>query len=112
MATGTTLDFITLEEEQLYPVRTDEVSVDFVTLEEEQLPFLVPEEFQEISALEKDLDYTTLDMSLVEQNILDETPIFNEIILEESLDSFTPPPPPKVTIHVNARSKGILGKIF
>lgn len=104
------VDFITLEEEQLYPIRNDEVSVSFVTLEEEQLPLTMPEELQEFSLEEKDLDFTTLEMSVIEKDTLEETPIFSEIILEESLDPFTQAASVKRMVHAN--SKCILGKLI
>ena len=103
------LDFITLEEEQLYSPRLDEALVDFVTLEEEQLPLAIPEELQEFSVEEKDLDFTTLEI-ILDESVDRSDPVTTDITLVESLDPFTIPVP--VKIMVQGGSRVVLGKLI
>jgi len=79
------VDFITLEEEQLYPTRTDEVSVDFVTLEEEQLPLQIPETFSEVLATEQDLEVTELEV-ILDEFVSDEVYPLEVVLIEASID--------------------------
>jgi hypothetical protein len=109
MATGTTLDFITLEEEQLFQnMRMDEIYYDFTTLEEEQLPLIVSEELQEINIVEQDLDYTNIEMIMSEY--VDDININIELIFCESTDPYTPPNGPKRMVATSG--KMILNKLI
>lgn len=98
-----TLDFITLEEEQLYSPRLDEASVDFVTLEEEQLPLAIPELLSEAIVVEQDLDVLPLEV-IVNEYISDELYPVSITVVEDDLGRFKDTYPCNKTVSTSNQS--------
>lgn len=90
------------------PMTVNEVVIT-TTGVEYQTEVVALENVQEFSVEEQDLDFITLEMSLVEKDILEDTPILTEIILNESVETFITPTPVKV---IASGTKILLGKLI